>query len=57
MDQSHAEKAREAGEALPQPDIPDAPPQKPPLSKKCFMTLVLLILIGITGGIGTFDIE
>jgi len=52
MDQSHAEKAREAGEALPQPDIPDAPPQKPPLSKKCFMTLVLLILIGITGGIG-----
>ena len=55
MDESHAEKAREAGEALPQRDIPDAPPQKPPLSKKCFMTLVLLILIGITGGIGMFD--
>ena len=60
MDSSHAEKALEAGE-IPPPapstiaETPPIPEKKPPLSKKSFMALVLLILIGIIAGIGNLD--
>ena len=54
MDLAHAKKAAEAGVVeTPTPDVPPPPypatptDQKPPLPKKCFMTLVLCILIGI----------
>lgn len=57
MDSAHAKKAAEAGVEPPSTAVPqDAPPpypatpipeHKPPLSKKCFLTLVLCVLIGI----------
>ena len=56
MDKSHEEKAREAGEIPPVPSTvmtdQTVPTKSPPLSKKSFMALVLLILIGIICGIG-----
>ena len=50
MDASHAQKAAEAGELPPPPPYPatPVPEKKPPLSKKCFLLLVIGILIGIS---------
>jgi len=52
MDAAHAKKAAEAG-VVEEPDVPPPPypatpvSDKPPLPKKCFLTMVLCILIGI----------